>query len=78
MTTTLKRGQTTLRPHTSFAISSALKGLDLLPYAEQQKIMLSGARFILDEEVRAGMNGQRRVRLVRSDSVRPAGASRAS
>jgi hypothetical protein len=77
MTNTLKNGRTDVRPHTSFAISAVIKGVDLLTYTEQQRIMLNGARFLLDEEVRTGVNGQQRVRLLRSESIRPAGASRA-
>ena len=42
-----------------------------------QKILLSGAKFILAEEKRVGMSGKQRVRLIRSESIRPAGAARA-
>ena len=77
LTTSLKNGRTDPRPHTSFAISSCIAGVSLLPYAEQQKILLSGAKFVLAEEVRSGISGKQRVRLVRSERIRPAGAARA-
>lgn len=75
-TTSLKRGRTEPRPHTSFAISSVIAGVSLLPYNEQQKILLNGAKFILAEEKRLGISGKQRVRLIRSETIRPAGAAR--
>ena len=78
LTRTNKDGSSELRPHVSFAISCAVAGLKALPRPERQRILLNGARHIIAEEDRVDISGRQRVRLERSERVRPAGASRAS
>lgn len=78
LTRTNKDGSSELRPHVSFAISCAVAGMRLLSRADRQRILLNGARYILAEEDRIELSGRQRVRLERSERVRPAGASRIS
>jgi hypothetical protein len=63
------------RAHVSFAISACVAGVAALPYAEQQKLLLAGARSILERDAKSPAREQ--IRLYRSATIRPAGAARA-
>jgi hypothetical protein len=62
------------RPHTSLAISACLAGVNVLPYQEQQKILLNGMRLVMARE--SSLPNREKMRLCRSSDYRPAGVAR--
>lgn len=61
------------RPHASLAVSACVVGLSELPYVEQQRILMLGAKKIA--ALNAVLPNREKVRLFRSDTVRPVGFS---
>jgi hypothetical protein len=65
------KGGDTVRPHVSFVVSCALAQLDSMSSYERRMFLKRGALRILGEEVRLDVPGRIRVRLIRTDTIRP-------